>query len=159
MFREVRRQNRILTDQKRIQELLETSEYGTLSVSAEENGYPYGIPLSYAFDKLSNCLFFHCALEGQKLDILKNNNKVSFCVVGKTAPISNQFTTLYESVIIFGDANIELTEEEKRQSLRLLVKKYSPEHIDSGEYYMNKSWNRTFCFKVDIKHISAKAKY
>lgn len=159
MFREVRRQNRILEDKSRIQELLETSEFGFLNIGIEENGYAYGLPISYSLDIDTNTLYFHSALEGLKLDILTKNNKVSFCVVGKTEPIANKFTTLYESVLVFGKINLQLTDDEKRHSLRLLVKKYSPQFENLGENYMNNSWDRTFCFKLEIEHITAKAKY
>lgn len=159
MFREVRRQNRILEDKSRISELLQSSEYGFLSLGITENGYAYGIPISYAYDEETNSLYFHCAPEGQKLDIIKQNDKVSFCVVGITKPIANQFTTLFESVIAFGKADIDLSDDEKRKALRLLVVKYSPGFEDLGEKYMEKSWSRTATFKIHIEHVTAKAKY
>lgn len=159
MFREVRRQNRILDDQVRIKELLKESEYGFLSLGNAENGYGYGIPISYAYDEETNCLYFHCAPDGQKIDMIKQNNKVSFCIVGVTKPIEKQFTTLYESIIIFGRAEIEHSDIEKRKGLRLLVKKYSPNYEELGETYMNKSWDRTAVFKILVEHITAKAKY
>lgn len=159
MFREIRRQNRILDDEARIKELLQDSEYGFLSLGMDENGYSYGIPISYAYDETTNSLYFHCAPEGKKLDILKENTKVSFSIVGVTKPVAEQFTTLYESVVVFGKADINLPDEEKRKALRLLVAKYSPDYIELGEKYMDKSWNRTAVFKIDIEHITAKAKY
>ncbi len=158
MFREVRRQNRVL-EGERITDLLMNSEYGFLSLGTSENGYAYGIPISYGYEEESNSLYFHCAPEGQKLDEISKNNKVSFCVVGKTNPIADKFTTLYESVIAFGDAITNLSDDEKRKALRLLVKKYSPGFEEMAEQYMDKSWNRTTTFKIEIKHITAKAKY
>ncbi|MBD8388756.1 pyridoxamine 5'-phosphate oxidase family protein [Dysgonomonas sp. BGC7] len=159
MFREVRRQNRILEDENRIQELLKTSEFGFLSLGMSDNGYAYGLPISYAYDSDSQNLYFHCAPEGEKLDVMKNNDKVSFCVVGVTKPIADQFTTLYESVIAFGRVDLNLSDDEKRKALRLLVKKYSQGYEDIGEKYMAKSWNRTSVFCIGIDHITAKAKY
>jgi len=45
-----------------------------------ENNYPYVVPLNYGFsyenEKLT--LFFHGAMEGKKIDIIKNNNKACF---------------------------------------------------------------------------------
>lgn len=159
MFREIRRQNRTLDNKERIAELLHTSEYGFLSLGTANNGYGYGIPISYVYDEETNSLYFHSASEGQKLDMMKENNKVSFCIVGVTEPIANQFTTLYESVIIFGKSDIHLSDEEKRKALRLLVKKYSKGFEELGEKYMDKSWGRTAAFKIEIEHITAKAKY
>ncbi len=156
-FREIRRQDRIL-DNTRAIELLKTAEYGFLSLGTNDNGYNYGIPISYAFDEEENTLYFHCAPEGNKLENLRRNEKVSFCVVGKTQPIGDKFTTLYESVIAFGKADINLSDEEKRKGLRLLVLKYSPEYIELGEKYMEKSFSRTYVFKISIEHITAKCK-
>lgn len=158
-FREIRRKNRTLEDENRIKELLHDSEYGFLSLGTAENGYGYGIPLSYAYDIETNSLYFHCAPEGHKLDMIMANNKVSFCVVGVTKPIPDQFTTYYESVIAFGKAITGLDEFEKRKALRLLVLKYSPGLEELGENYMDKSWHRTETFKIEIEHITAKAKY
>lgn len=158
MFREVRRQNRVLEDQDRILDLLTNAEYGFLSLGTSQNGYAYGIPLSFAFDGETNSLYFHCASEGQKLDEMQKHNKVSFCIVGKTKPIAEQFTTLYESVIVFGEVILNLEDEDKRKALRLLVSKYSPGFEELGDKYMDKSWHRTFCFKVKIEHITAKSK-
>lgn len=95
----VRRQNRLL-EELEAYELLKTSEYGVLSMSAVEGG-GYGIPINYAWDGKEH-IYFHCALEGQKLECLRANDKVSFCVVGKTQVLSSQFSTAYESVLVFG---------------------------------------------------------
>lgn len=158
-FRAVRRQNRVLDDKARIDELLATAEYGFLSLGNDENGYGYGIPISYAYDCESENLYFHCAPDGKKMDLLSNNSNVSFCVVGVTRPIGEQFATLYESVIAFGEADSHLSDDEKRKALRLLIRKYSNGYEELGEKYIDKSWSRTAAFKIRIKHITAKAKY
>ena len=158
MFREIRRQNRILEDKDRIEELLSGPEYGFLSLGITENGYAYGIPISYVYDKESQSLYFHCAMEGQKIDLMRKNSKVSFCIVGKIKPVASKFTTLYESVIAFGDVTLDLPDDEKHKALHLLVQKYSPGFEELGETHIQKSWNRTYTFKIEIKHISAKAK-
>lgn len=156
-FHDIRRQDRLLDDQRAF-ELLEKAEYGFLSLGEGDNGYAYGIPMSFVFDRPTNALYFHCAPQGHKLENLSKNNKVSFCVVGNTQPIPSQFTTVYESVVVFGTADIEPTDADKRFALRKLVAKYSPEHIDLGETAMEKSLHRTLTFKITIERITAKSK-
>ncbi|MDL2215284.1 pyridoxamine 5'-phosphate oxidase family protein [Dysgonomonas sp. OttesenSCG-928-M03] len=158
MFREIRRKNRELTGE-RVNQLLKESEYGFLSLGTSDNGYAYGIPISYAYDEIKNILYFHCAPEGHKLDNIEKNNHLSFCVVGKTLPVADKYTTLYESVIVFGEAAIIDSDEEKRMALRLLLEKYSIGFEEVGEKYISGSWNRTQTFKLLIQHITAKAKY
>ncbi len=157
VFRDIRRQDRLL-DEARAIELLETAEYGFLSLGEGENGYAYGVPISYAYDRDEHALYFHCAPQGQKLDHMRRNNKVSFCVVGNTEPLPGKFTTRYESVAVFGTADIDPTDQERRKAVMKLVAKYCPEHIEMGQTYMEKSFHRTHTFRVVIDRMTGKSK-
>lgn len=153
-FHDIRRKDRLLSPEG-VQTLLDSGEYGVLSMCAA-NGYAYGVPISFARDK--NHIYFHCAREGHKIENLRSNPKVSFCIVGNTHVIPEQFTTAYESVVVFGKIVMDLDDEERRKGLRLLVKKYCPEYIELGEIYMEKSFKRTHVLRLDIDHISGKSK-
>lgn len=113
MFDQVRRKNREWNIEE-ARELLLSGEYGTLSMFGE-NGYGYGIPMSYAMD--GDKIYFYCAPEGFKLNSLKINNKVSFSVVGKTKVLPGQFSTEYQSVLVFGKIEMNLPDEEKNMHL------------------------------------------
>ncbi len=89
MPRNVRRKDREISIESATQ-LLAEGEYGVLS-TAGTDGQAYGVPLNYVYK--NNCLYFHCALEGHKLDNIKANNKVSFCVVGRARVLPDKFTT------------------------------------------------------------------
>ncbi len=151
----VRRQDRLL-ELALASELLEVAEYGVLSLVAENEAY--GIPLNFVWDKKTS-IFFHCAFEGKKLECLKKNNNVSFCIVGKTNVISNQFTTEYESIIISGKMVINVEKKEKQQALELILDKYSASDKEIGLQYMEKSFHRTNIIRLDIETISGKCKH
>lgn len=155
MFTEIRRKDRILENEPAVR-LLEGGEYGFLAM-AGVNGFGYGIPVSYVLDNDGH-IYFHCAQEGYKLECLKLNPKVSFCVVGETRVIPQQFSTAYESAIAFGTIRMDLPEEERLLALRLLTKKYSPDFEELGEKYIAKSFHRTNILRLDIEHISGKCK-
>lgn len=154
MEREIRRKDRVWENDEAII-LLENGEYGFLSMVGTD-GYGYGIPISFAKD--GDSLYFHCAPEGYKLECLTANPKISFCVVGETRIISNQFTTAYQSVIAFGTAHLNLEVEERMHALRLLVDKYSADFKEIGEKYIAKSFYRTNIVRLDIEHLSGKSK-
>ncbi len=156
-FPEIRRRDRIL-DEGRAIELLETAEYGFLALGEDTGGYGYGVPMSFAYDKEENMLYFHCAPEGQKIECLGRNPRVSFCVVGATRPQPEKFTTLYESVIAFGTAEICATDDERRQAVRMLTAKYCPGLEAQGDSYMERSLHRTAAFRIRVEHIAAKCK-
>lgn len=111
---QIRRQDRLLEKEKAIS-LLKNGEYGVLSMQDEENG-AYGVPINYVWNK-KNSIYIHCAPEGRKLHCIKRCNTVSFCIIGKTHIISNQFTTEYESIILKCRAYIGLNEEERINAL------------------------------------------
>lgn len=134
--------------------ILTQGEFGVLStVSAD--GQPYGIPLSYVY--LGSSIYFHCATEGHKLENLTANGKVSFCVVGRTQVLPDQFTTNYESAIVFGHA-VEVQGTEKYDALLALLEKYSPGFIESGKEYIEKNLARTKVVKISIDHLAGKSR-
>ena len=63
------------------------------------DGTPYGVRLIFCV--IDNCIYFHCALEGQKIDNIECNKLVSFCVVENTEILPDKFATKYESAIVF----------------------------------------------------------
>lgn len=134
--------------------LLETAEYGVLSM-ASSDGVPYGIPLNFAYAK--DCIYFHCALDGMKIDMLCANQKVSFCVVGRTEVMPEKFSTNYESVVASGIVE-ELFAGNKREGLLLLIKKYSPEYITKGLEYIDRFFDKTKVFRICLESITGKAR-
>lgn len=154
MFRAIRRSERTLSPEK-IEEILLNGEYGVLSTTGE-NGYAYGVPISYVYDH--GCLFFHCAQIGQKIDNITANPLVSFCVVGKTKVLPASFSTGYESVIAFGRMVTELSDDEKKLCLQLLVKKYSPDFKPEGDAYIERAFVKTRVMKLQIEHLTGKGR-
>ena len=154
--KEVRRQDRLMSE-RRAMELLASAEYGVLSMVADD-GRPYAVPLSFAYDGKES-VYVHCAPEGHKLDCVREHPDVTFLIVGHTHVLPDRFTTEYESVLIRGCAVIGLPEEERRNALRLILEKYSPEDMEIGLKYADKSFFRTEVMRIDILKMSAKAKY
>jgi nitroimidazol reductase NimA-like FMN-containing flavoprotein (pyridoxamine 5'-phosphate oxidase superfamily) len=102
-------------------------------------------------------LFFHCAKEGHKLDGIKRNDKVSFCVIEKDEVIQKTFSTNYRSVIVFGRARILTDDHERRFALECLVEKYSPDYIEAGQREIERDWNTVCVVEVRIEQLTGKA--
>lgn len=152
MFKPIRNKKKEATREV-IEDILKRGEYGVLGTIGE-HGYPCITPLSYVYMK--DCIYFHCAKEGEKLDNIKANNKVTFSVVVDTKIIPEKFTTDFKSVVIYGEAAV-LEGELKKEVLREIVKKYSPDFISSGERYIENSGNATSIVEIKIKHVTGKA--
>ncbi len=147
----MRRSDKALSNDAAVKILLE-SEFGVLS-TVDSDGQPYGVPLNYFLN--DNCLYFHCALIGHKLDNLILNDKVSFCVVGRTKVLPAEFTTEYESVIVTGRAEV-VYEKEKYKALVGLVEKYSSEFVEDGHRYIEKIDSETKVVRINIDLMTGK---
>lgn len=153
MFRGMRRTKQELTAEEN-ERILSEGTYGVLGVLGD-NGYPYTVPLNFVYS--DGAVYFHCAREGHKIDAIKNNNKVSFTVIAKSAVVPQEFATDYYSVVIFGKAKILSDREEIINALRLLNKKLAPDFPEEGEKEIHSSFNGVCVVKIDAEHITGKA--
>ena len=149
----MRRKDRLITNAEALS-ILEKGEYGVLSTVSSDNE-PYGVPVNYCL--INECIYFHCALEGRKIDNMNSNPRVSFCVVGQTEVLPDQFGTKYESCIVQGVAS-ESFGEEKRLALEGLIHKYSANFVPEGLKYIEKLKDKARVFKIRIESISGKAR-
>ena len=153
MFREIRLKDRAVDDEKAI-EIMAQGSYGLLSTIGED-GYPYGVPVNYTY--FDNCICFHCAQEGHKLENIDYSNKVSFCVVTKSDVLGNEFDTDYESAIAFGKATVVTDDSEKKDILLSVLNKYAADYLTAGKNYVKKNWDETKVIKMRIEHLRGKA--
>lgn len=151
MFRKMRRDDKKLTIEESI-DILNIGEVGVLS-TISSYGYPYGVPLNYAVKE--GHIYFHCAKEGYKLENIKNNARVSFCVVSDVELLPSKFDTNYKSVIVFGKAK-EVLGEEKIDGLKAIVNKYSKNYLKEGEKYIQNASKNIKIIKIDVEHITGK---
>ena len=151
MFREMRRKERIKTYEENIQ-ILEECTNGVLAVIGD-GGYPYGVPVSYVYN--DGKIYFHCAVEGHKIDAIKAEPKVSFTVVGADNINAEKFTTSYKSVICFGTA-ILLEGDNKQKAMELIVEKYSADFKEKGLELIANKWDRTAVVCIEIEHMTGK---
>lgn len=153
MFRKMRRKKQELSREENI-EILKSATSGVLAVLGD-NDYPYAVPLSHVYD--SGKLYFHCAIEGHKLDAVKNHSKASFCVIAQDDIIPEKYTTCYKSVIAFGKIHICNDEKEKITALQKMAYKFSPaqtEEQNSAEIKAHLS--HTSIIILTIEHMTGK---
>lgn len=152
MFREMRRKKQELSQEECIK-VLNNCTLGVLAVDGDD-GYPYTVPLSYSLK--GDKLYFHCAKTGHKLDGIKRNSKVSFCVIDKDEVVPEKFTTNYRSVIVFGRATIIEDENECKEILMTLVEKYSKGFEKEGIMEIKRELKITSLVEIKIEHMTGK---
>jgi len=152
-MRELRRKDRAISADEAMA-ILNRAEYGVLS-TVSPDGKPYGVPLNFCI--INHCVYFHCAMEGHKIENIEKNRFVSFCVVGSCEILPDQFGTKYESAIASGEIE-EVFDNAKQIALEGLLKKYSSDYFEKGLAYIEKLNAKTRVFKVSVVHLSGKAR-
>ncbi|MGM9521498.1 MAG: pyridoxamine 5'-phosphate oxidase family protein [Oscillospiraceae bacterium] len=130
-------------------------EYAVLSV-VRRDGAPYGVPLSIA--RSGEYIYFHCAGEGEKVDAFRLNPKVCLTCVGDTNRLKDEFSTEYESAVIFGTASEVEDDGEKLEALRLICSRHTPENMAQFEPEAERSFKITHVWRIHISCITGKRK-
>jgi nitroimidazol reductase NimA-like FMN-containing flavoprotein (pyridoxamine 5'-phosphate oxidase superfamily) len=151
-MREMRRKDREMSREFALG-VADTCLYGVLS-TVSEDGSPYGTALSIVRD--GDWVYFHCALEGHKIDNLRRDPRVCLLCVGTVREPPDKFTVEYESAVIFGTAEEVTDREEKVHALRLLCERHTPANMGAFEGAVEKSLDVTGIWRIRIGEISGK---
>ena len=130
----MRRKDREVTGINEIEKIFHQCK--TCHVAMVDNGAPYVVPLSYGFKILDGNtleLYFHSALEGRKLDILKQNNKICFEIVYEGEPVHANTPCssgyYFASVIGYGEVVFIDDIDKKCEALSIMFKHQSGKEI------------------------------
>ncbi len=105
-----------------------------------DDNYPYIVPLHFGFEYVDNTLilYLHCAKEGHKLDLIRDNSNVCIemecdieLVSGEEIPC--MYGSYYASVIGRGTAEIVSDTREKIKGLSLLMKNQTKKSFEITE--------------------------
>jgi len=154
MFREIRRKDRLVSQETGI-ECLKKFTYGVLSVIGDDD-YPYGVPVNFAY--VDNCIYIHCFLDGHKVDAIKKHPKVCFTAVDDVEVMTDQISTNYTSVIVFGKAELNPPPEnkERQTAFAAIMAKYIPNDEERTLEYTRENEMNTNLIKISIEHMTCK---
>ena len=134
---------------------IDRCEYGVAAL-ATEGDTPYCIPLSLVRE--GEELYFHCALEGTKLELLRKNPHVCISFVASNEAATDAFTTYFQSAVVVGTA-YEITEDQKRiEALRLISQKLTPANMADFDNAIARSLGRTGVWGIHMEEITGKEK-
>ena len=141
--------------EEKTREILKNGEYGVLSMQDTEGG-AYGVPMIYVWDR-GNSIYLQCAPAGHMLECVKECNKVSFCVVGKTKVDLESMTYRHESTVMECEAHVSLHQSERMSALSMMVSKYAPNKKIEGMEMAEKSFHRIEIIRLDILKTDTKS--
>lgn len=138
-----------------IEEIIRRADVCRLALC--EGDRPYVVPLCFGYEAEAGVLYFHCAPNGRKLEILDNNRNVCFemDVDHELVPAETPCTWgfRYRSVVGFGSASCITDPESKREALRIIMRHYSEGVFDFSEDALA----RTVVIKVAVDDMTGKS--
>lgn len=135
--------------------VIDECEYGVAAISTGEET-PYCIPLSLV--RVGEELYFHCALEGYKLELLRKNPMVCISFVSRNQAAENAFTTYFRSAVVVGRAYEVTRREEKIAALHALCEKLTPANMADFDNAIARSLARTGVWGIHMEQITGKEK-
>lgn len=123
----MRRKDKEISDINEIEGVIKRA--GICRLGLVDGNKPYIIPLNFGYE--NRTLYFHWALQGRKVDIIKKNNRVCFEIDIDVKPIIVKKTcggrycaNKYRSVIGTGRARILEDDKEKAHALSVMTRHY-----------------------------------
>lgn len=153
MYREMRRAKQEISGEA-CRRVLEEARFGTLALSLED-GMPYAVPVSFAFDKESGALYFHGAAEGQKADAVRRDPRACFNIVSDPQQEEGQWWREFDSVTVFGTLQKVEDLEEKETWLRRIGQRYYQDDA-AVEEEIRQTLTRVLVLKLVPAHMTGK---
>ena len=152
MFRKMRRQGQMLSDEECIR-ILTDEPRGVLALLGDYD-YPYALPMSHVY--LDGKIYFHGAMKGHKNDAVKRCDKVSYCVMDEgVRNDEDEWSYIFKSVIVFGRIRTLDDDDEKVEKLTHLGDKFFPTHEETVRE-IERLLHKTEVFEITIEHMSGK---
>jgi len=148
----MRRKEKEIKDMAIIEEIIKQSQVCRLAMV--DGDTPYVIPMSFGYD--GSHIYFHSALEGRKIEVLKKNPRVCFefdeVIKLKKNKDACEWGMGFKSVI--GEGNASLVEDlaQKNHGLGVIMAQYSSRTFE----FPKESVDKTAVIKVAITRITGK---
>ena len=150
----VKRKDKEITDVQLLKKVLKETKYVTIAMS--KDGVPYLVSLSHGYDEDRNCLYFHCASEGKKLDYIRSTNVVWGQALLDYGYAEGKCDHLYASVHFRGKVALLDDIGEKRSAIEFMMNQLDrkPRKLIAG--INTERLKGTTIGRIDIEYISGK---
>ncbi len=150
----MRRKDKEINEPEEIQGVLRKGQVCRLGLV--DGARAYIVPMNFGY--ADNCLYFHSAREGKKVDLLQAGGLVCFEVdLGhelKSGERGCDWTMHFQSVVGYGRVTFLETDAEKRKGLEIIMAQYAP---DTRWEFTDQDVHRVLVFELRIDELSGKA--
>ena len=145
-----------ITDENQIRHILDTAKVLHLGLAVENE--PYVVPMNYgyAMEDGKLVLYLHSAVQGKKLDMMRENPRVFFELDCDLSPFEGekpcQYGLVYSSVMGRGTASIVEDTAEKIKAMALLMKTQTQKDFEFNDRLVS----IVAVIRIDVEEYTAK---
>lgn len=150
----VRRKDKEITDEAAMKKILGSTQYVTIAMAKDNR--PYLVSLSHGYDADSNCVYFHCAKEGKKLDYLRANERVWGQAIIDGGYVQGECNHIYVSVMFEGRVSFIDDREEKWEAASLMTRQLDRNAEAMISNRRPENLDRAVFAKIEIGHMTGK---
>ncbi|MFX0087091.1 MAG: pyridoxamine 5'-phosphate oxidase family protein [Candidatus Hodarchaeota archaeon] len=154
-MREIRRKEKNIDNQNEIKEIIQSTKYVTLAMT--KANIPYLVTISHAYDYDNNCIYFHCASEGKKIDYLNENNLVWGQAIHDLGYHEGECNHAFKTAQFKGKVKFIEKYDEKKKALTIMINQLedNPEKVISKQL-KESAIKRVRVGRIDIEYLSGK---
>jgi nitroimidazol reductase NimA-like FMN-containing flavoprotein (pyridoxamine 5'-phosphate oxidase superfamily) len=158
MVYHLKRKEQKIANVDALKRVLGSTQYVTIALC--KNDEPYLVTLSHGYDPERNCIYFHCAPEGKKLDYIRANNKVYGQAMIDEGFVEGECKQSYTSVQFSGKVIFPQSVDEKLEALTCMIEQLN-KNLDKMLTQINKLNAETdlknlIIGRIDIQYLSGK---
>jgi uncharacterized protein len=152
----MRRDERKISEFQLIEEIIMKADVCRIAIA--NNNIPYMVTMNFGYDPTGGgTIYFHCANEGRKLEMIKNNNHVCFEMDTDHTIYQGEkgcdWGMKYKSIVGYGDISFVTENEERIRGLNCIMSHYGG---DKKYTYDDKVLGRTTILSLDITEMTGK---
>lgn len=152
----MRRKEREVNNSELIELIISNSD--VCRIAFVDNNNPYIVAMNFGYSGGDQpCLYFHCANEGRKLEIIKKNNYVCFQMDTDHKIYGGEkgcdWGMKYSSVVGYGNISVVSDQVSRKKGLDCLMKHYGD---DQNFSYDEKVMASTTILRLDITEMTGK---
>lgn len=154
----MRRDEREISEIHVIEDIMQKADVCRIALA--NDNIPYIVTLNFGYNKgPERRLYFHCATEGRKLEMIKKNNYVCFEMDTDHEIYEGEkgcdWGMKFSSVIGFGNIYILIDRDKRIEGLNCIMAHYSDRKSFS---YNEKILGKTTILRLDIEEMTGKRK-
>ena len=151
----IRRQDKEIKKHELMRSILKEAKYVTLAMTMD--GEPYLVTMNHTYDEKKNCVYFHGANKGKKLDFMRANPTVWGQALKDYGYLAGSCNHLFATVQFKGKVHFIEDLEAKKKALKTMIFQLEP---NPDELYTkllsSEGIPNTTIGRIDIEFMSGK---